>query len=625
LIGYGYFLVAADMPAHYASHRLRLQLEYSKLLDWGEEAGISGNQGAFDKRMKANGTVVMAVLSEIRSLLKTIRTLSLKYDKTLETTPQNAITSVPARNQSIDEVDLTEYYAIFEIGEVKERRNFPRGMKSMIQFSDKVKSIGQGFGSIGRHRFTGVRWAMMDETKFEAHLRRLAQLTTFLHQTLGDDKMQILLEYSRENCMAVIQLTENVVQIKEMINGLQVSRRDPTVADNASTFSNAETMLNQEATDDTLAESPRSATILQRLAEFRAVNTDISHLQSSEMLDGRLDDLARLSIIKEADDKSRSLATWKGTNVWIEWKPYSTIFVDDSAGVPRRHTPENAALNARRLVALLNAKVKPDEFCIPGCVGYFDDYAISKNRRFGFVYQVSSKVGQLMKPISLATLLGESKPAPIRRRFVLAQQLATCLLYFHAVNWLHKSLRSASIIFLEASGVADITRPYISSFEYSRPDQNTETYQGAPETLEFTLYCHPDYLGGRPDLFRKTFDMYSLGIILLEIAWWKPAKEIFSGWEDKTVQKMGEGVAVSKLTIQQWLLKNEIEGGNPEVLEHVKDTMGDRYHNAVRACIQGLDYFRLPKDVDQTDPVIATLLQQAYLRLVVDALHGISV
>lgn len=42
------------MPERYSSHRLRLQLEMGKLLDWGSEAGIKDNQVPFDRRMKVN-------------------------------------------------------------------------------------------------------------------------------------------------------------------------------------------------------------------------------------------------------------------------------------------------------------------------------------------------------------------------------------------------------------------------------------------------------------------------------------------------------------------------------------------------------------------------------------------
>lgn len=419
--------------------------------------------------------------------------------------------------------------------------------------------------------------------------------------------------------MAMLQLTQNVGQIQELLEALQGTYTKGTVSvDSASVFSQAETLVDRDGGDDSLTASPRSTSIFHSLAKFRALNSEINDLGSVDHLKNPLTNLTDLKIIETSEQQSRSLATYNGSSVWIEWKPYSAILDFNAQGLPTSSAPANATLNAKRLVALLKTKAKPAEFCVPGCLGYFDDQSLSKHNRFGFLYQVSSDHGGLI-PKSLAQVLEESpkSPAPLSKRIALAQQLATCLLYFHAVNWLHKSLRSESILFMSSSQTVDFARPYVSSFEYSRPDMNSETFQGAPETLDFKLYCHPDYLG-RPDLFRKTYDMYSLGIVLLEIALWQPAKKTFAGWE----KPVKDG---AKLNIQQRLLRDKSVGGNPEIFEQVRYNMGDRYHDAVRACIEGLDYFKLPKNADQTDPIIATLLQQAYLRLVVDALHGISV
>jgi len=72
-------------------------------------------------------------------------------------------------------------------------------------------------------------------------------------------------------------------------------------------------------------------------------------------------------------------------------------------------------------------------------------------------------------------------------------------------------------------------------------------------------------------------------------------------------------------------LKDAAEGGKPELLSHIRVAMGEKYCSAVRACIGGMESFGLPTGAPQNDPAIATLLQQAYLRLVVDVLNDIGV
>jgi Prion-inhibition and propagation/Protein tyrosine and serine/threonine kinase len=631
--GYGYFEVAVDMPERYASLRLRLQIEFGRLLDWGDAAGLTEND-VFDKRMKVNGLVVMAVLGEMRSLLKNMRQLSLNYENAREPTPDSA--KMPHRRQPVDTVNLKEFRAMFESADVqKERRKFPKGFNRLIEFASGVKVVG-------KEPFKRVRWALRDEEKLKEMLQRLTQLTNCLHETLGDNKMNILLENTRDSCLAVLQLTKDVGQIKALLEATRmvpVSLPGAEGDDSMSIFSQAETLVEVEVEDRdvdgpiTQATSD-NGTIFQRLVEFRAVNTQLYASQNGVPIRVPIIHSHELSNLDDTDQDSRVMAQWGHKTVWIDWKPYEIELTDTPDCPHGERIPESVQRNAERLVALLRAKEKPAEFCVPFCLGYVTDAA---KKMFGFMYEAPIAN---VKPKSLLQLLS-GRPAPIKRRVALAQRLATCMLYLHAVNWLHKSLRSASILFFSETE-PDIRRPFLANFEYSRPDENNETFTGAPVAIEWALYCHPDYIG-RPDFFRKSYDIYSLGIILLEIAFWKRAEEIFRS-EDSLDQErrvvhsstkdrdqfLDEASHANKIrermrANRDRLLRDKEANGKPGLLKQVRDSMGDRYHNAVRACIGGMEYFRLPTNVDQTDPVIATLFQQAYLRLVVDVLHGIVV
>ena len=56
-----------------------------------------------------------------------------------------------------------------------------------------------------------------------------------------------------------------------------------------------------------------------------------------------------------------------------------------------------------------------------------------------------------------------------------------------------------------------------------------------------------------------------------------------------------------------------------------RELMGDRYADAVQACIRGRQAFGIPPNVSERDGVVGALLQQVYIRMVVDVLKGISV
>jgi len=175
--GYEYFVVASKMPDRYESLRLRLQIEYGRLLDWGDAAGIIENQEAFDKKMKMNGGTVMALLSEMRSLLKKMRTYSLRYDGLASPLPEEG--KGHPRLQPIDTVNMKEYRMIFESKDIpKDKRKYPKGLNRLIELASGGKEI---FKHPKR-----LRWAAIDEKIFKEDLDRMAWLTTFLHETQRD-------------------------------------------------------------------------------------------------------------------------------------------------------------------------------------------------------------------------------------------------------------------------------------------------------------------------------------------------------------------------------------------------------------------------------------------------------
>ena len=93
----------------------------------------------------------------------------------------------------------------------------------------------------------------------------------------------------------------------------------------------------------------------------------------------------------------------------------------------------------------------------------------------------------------------------------------------------HESFRSENILFFpstasdvdgnkldEASKDVDLTRPLIFGFEFSRPDSffSAGFIDACPDR---DVYRHPERQGQPLTTFKKIHDIYSLGIILLEI------------------------------------------------------------------------------------------------------------
>jgi hypothetical protein len=77
----------------------------------------------------------------------------------------------------------------------------------------------------------------------------------------------------------------------------------------------------------------------------------------------------------------------------------------------------------------------------------------------------------------------------------------------------------------------DLSRPYLSGFDYSRPAQNQDMAEKPPENPAHDLYRHPLAHGNARDSansggFKKQYDIYSLGVVLVEIWYWKPISVI---------------------------------------------------------------------------------------------------
>ncbi|OIW33195.1 hypothetical protein CONLIGDRAFT_711126 [Coniochaeta ligniaria NRRL 30616] len=230
--------------------------------------------------------------------------------------------------------------------------------------------------------------------------------------------------------------------------------------------------------------------------------------------------------------------------VWLEWKAISKD--NDSLGEIEQRI--------RALGALLTTP-NAAAFHRPTCLGLYDDAAYRErtggSRRIGFVYQLEGNASAL--PVTLLDLLREaaksrSRP-PLGERFGLAYKLAEALSLFHAADWVHKSLRSDAVLF-ESGGGGAIATPLIARFQYSRPAADSSLESRPAEVPELDVYYHPDVVAQG---WNKVREIYSLGMILLEIAHWRPVfearfrtmapKEVARSVLDDVEGKFGEDLA----------------------------------------------------------------------------------
>ena len=309
-------------------------------------------------------------------------------------------------------------------------------------------------------------------------------------------------------------------------------------------------------------------------------------------------------------------------HIWVEWKTYNTEYDSRLAkDVPTKKTVGRV----EALVALLKSD-KPAQFCAPRCLGYFDDRDDTADSqhpfRFGLVFE---KPDPDSMPESLRQMLPKHKPSlpepkpsvlefkpSLTVRVSLAHKITTCVLYLHAVNWLHKGLRSDNILFFPADNKTNLDQPTLTGFEYARPDKNEETSTTGEANQWRELYVHPSYQGSKgKGTYRRTFDIYSLGIILLEISNWKPIEQIVDIDPD-----------CAQVTELEGIRSRLLDPGTGYLAQVLAD-QGEKYHEAVKYCLEGRAAFGIGEDENESDVLTGAKLQRAFMTHVVDALDSI--
>ncbi|KAF5622312.1 serine threonine kinase [Fusarium sp. NRRL 52700] len=299
-----------------------------------------------------------------------------------------------------------------------------------------------------------------------------------------------------------------------------------------------------------------------------AISTSIQYGHKSRYMDAGLVEIGESDSYLVHESKTTGSLTRDGVTetVLIEWKTYDASWKDHEMRLSKIMDD---------LVNLLDPEVTPRlgtaQHRIPNCVGYFHQ---PHNYRFGFVYTIEAQgMSNDHQLISLNSFLqvmteqnnGDYEQTDLGDYFLVAKEPAACLFAVHQAGWLHKNLSSHHMLFFcpdIASASRHIKFAFLTGFNDSRPEATSFTL--GPKA-EHRLFQHPDYLPGVP--FRKTFDYYGLGIVLLELG---------MGMRVYDMKKSCPDTAVGQ-EFHMKLLESYVPQLGP--------LMGARYRDAVRFCL----------------------------------------
>lgn len=238
-------------------------------------------------------------------------------------------------------------------------------------------------------------------------------------------------------------------------------------------------------------------------------------------------------------------------------------------------------------------------------------------------------------PRSLRDLLTDESAAklhPLNHRFRLATHLATSILYVHSGQFVHKMIKPENIIVMTNANDPPIRQfphvlgwPFLVGFERSRPASGLSGRYGEGK-WEDCLYQHPSRWGiTAEEAFTMFHDIYSLGVVLLEIGLWEP----FVRWNE--VRQHYEYHQYLDDIFQESAITGRIHRKAAKVKDRLVEmattwlapSMGDTYAGVVVTCLEVLEggIVRL-EDFDRVnDEEVCT----AYIKYVVSKLEKLKV
>jgi len=612
-------ITAANFPDDCKYLNLRLRMEQQRLFAWSETSGLLDLDAKSREKVLASNIFVLH-RQTVLDLLVQVECLFREFKE--HQTRNQRLQTAPGQDDVLQKPEKDA-----------EEANFPLAPRRR----DFIKKAMQVLKATSREAAERVRWVSFDKAAFELLLSRFSTLNDSMTNIL-DARMQVEIHHTvQDTNRGVLQLHHKIADLSRLVMALNVKLE---------ATSPLPTSTSQMSVDQKRANAD-ALQLLSQLAKFKAFNESIESTRKTPWDEatamclelGSPDDQNHLvldrSVVElepaaEESDLPRCAATLRipsrpPKQVWVEWKEYEPQRPGDLS-------PPKAVIyeRVRKLAALLHHSPKPEAFRTPHCLGFFDRATAHGvedededilNMRLGLVFErpVGDSLHASLPPVSLRELLQTRRKPRVTDRVKLAHAISNCLLYLHAVNWLHKGLRSHNIIFFRATdGQVDYTKPYLSGFDFSRPARAGEMTEipGPGDDVEYNLYRHPLAQSPKPEereRFKKSFDIYSLGVLLVEIAHWAPVEKVLG--LDMNAARGRPSIA---LQVRQRLLADE-------QIADIGACMGAVYEAASRKCIAGGKDLGLREGDDETNDTVAAQLSMVLHEDVVKPLGDVRV
>ncbi|KAI1249346.1 hypothetical protein MGN70_008958 [Eutypa lata] len=409
---------------------------------------------------------------------------------------------------------------------------------------------------------------MLKRNSFQTLVIRLVQYNDKIESFLDRGALDDLRVMQAQHNLTPLQVMDKVDRVQELIEAMEVARSDSI--NNSELASSFRTLTVNEPFDKT------NKSVVS-LAEFKMHHMRIEmNASSSYALYIKSGDLVLDGVPKHIGRQTGSL---RGQRVWLEW----------------RETLDDAFFQNAYRSTVEKRVMKLEKRNTP---------------RYALVYEWPPNVdGDDAELVSLRELLAKMRaPPPLNTRIRIANILAGSLLYLHAVDWIHKDIQSDCLLFAaNPDRTINLREPILSGFEFSRPALPEEVTTSHQFSERHDLYRHPDLLLLNDSRSKKSHDIYSLGLVLAEIALWKPIETI-------------AGVEVRRRELK--LVRERMLQSS--VSDTIAERVGWTYADLVQDCIEGGQALDILPEENEENLDVGVRLSNALHEKVVRKLESIK-
>ncbi|KAE8374914.1 prion-inhibition and propagation-domain-containing protein [Aspergillus bertholletiae] len=590
--GYRYYSEAANFPDEYQYVMVRFQIEKQRFLNFGLEVGLFETEESICATLQVNRSLILAVLAEIRTALEKHAASYGKYVN---------LASRQATQGSVQESLSTE-------------------IEQLLRFYNLRQSLSQTKGNIRVIAMESWRlvWATVDKAKFEELVSRLRKCNSFLISLLDRSQIEQLQRSMNTSYMEILQIRNDIQSLKGLVEALGEKQKGVTSSGHITSVPLDRDPLSLAVAAETEIQQ-KEREVLKQLAEVKIQCTRVddeldkaqhSHTNFHPPYPSFLDlTLLTFDLKLCRGLERRTMALYLDRAVWIEWKDEQ---LNQSVIYPTIPMVER---RLHLLTDLLRER-KPDGFRALPCLGY-TKLGKDGEMHYGLVFEKPPEANTNTRLFSLRQLLGTDQKPSLSARISLCALLAECIYSFHAVNWLHRGIRSDNIIFFAPDTQSvDLCAPYISGFELSRPGSIAEMTEKPIFNPIQDIYRHPFAQSSQGDgSFRKSYDKYSLGIVLMEIATWKQIEDIVD-IQNLSLASPRDIIQVRERLLDESRSLDTAQDGRAlchdcSYLGRIAAELGDVYTSCVELCLRA-DEIERPFDKGETSLSIAVRLQRTY-------------